>query len=94
MQGEYPDYAHVDTKEHILPQGFDKNREWKEYLSKEYQANPWLSKRIRKPFAYHRQFDAGRKVKRNSALQNDIFPKKLERIWVQYWPFQGLDWEL
>ena len=89
MRGEYPDYAHVKTKEHILPQAFDKNKEWKEYLSKEYQDDP----------RYQQVLDSRLNTignlmlvgeKRNSALQNNIFSKKLEK----YEPNTGLSKDL
>ena len=89
MRGEYPDYAYVNTKEHILPQSFDKNKEWKEYLSKEYQDDPRYTQVLdsRLNTIGNLMLVGG---KRNSASQNDIFSKKLEK----YEPNTGLSKDL
>ena len=38
--GETPDYTALNTVEHILPQSFSKNEDWRAYLQDEYNSNP------------------------------------------------------
>ena len=71
FKNEYPDYTSLGTVEHIFPQG-DTSSEWKEYLGDEYSEA--LNNRVH---TIGNLMLVGRS--RNSSLNNETFPKKLQK---------------
>ena len=75
---ELPDYSTIPTTEHVLPQSFSTEKDWKAYLKNEYEVNPLydeiLSNRVH---TIGNLFLVGHS--RNSSAQNDIFTEKLNK---------------